>query len=81
MEDVLKSSAQSLYEEDFYAWTQEQAALLRAGRVASVDLPNVLEEIETLGRKEIAELRSRFTVLAQHRHQASASMLPPHPSP
>ncbi len=66
MEDVSKSSARDLYDRDFYAWTQEQAALLREGRVANLDLPNVLEEIETLGRKEIAELRSRFTVLAHH---------------
>ena len=72
MEDVpISSSASdgagsSLYDDDFYAWTQQQAALLRQGRVASLDLPNVLEEIETLGRKEIAELRSRFTVLALH---------------
>ena len=66
LEDIPASSAQSLYDDDFYAWTQQQAALLRQGRLAAVDLPNVLEEIETLGRKEVAELRARFTVLAQH---------------
>lgn len=60
------ASTSSLYDDDFYAWTQQQAAILRNGRVASLDKPNVLEEIESLGRKEIAELRSRFTVLAQH---------------
>ena len=66
MEDFPINSAQTLYDQDFYAWTQEQAALLRHGRVDDIDVPNVLEEIETLGRKEVAELRSRFTVLALH---------------
>ena len=66
VEDVPTRPAPDLYDTDFYAWTQAQAALLRQGRLANVDVPNVLEEIEALGRKEVAELRSRFTVLAQH---------------
>ena len=55
-----------LYERDFYAWTQEQVALIRDGDVAAMDLPNLLEEIEALGREEVSELRSRYTVLATH---------------
>ncbi len=66
MEDVPTAATQSLYDSDFYAWTQEQAALIRTGRVDGIDIRNLAEEIETLGRKEVAELRSRFTVLAQH---------------
>src|SRR4029450_10721316 len=38
-----------LYEQDFYAWTQEQAALLREGAVQELDLPNLAEEVEDLG--------------------------------
>ncbi len=30
----------SLYDRDFYAWSVEQAALLREGRVAEADLEN-----------------------------------------
>ena len=66
MEDPVARCASDLYESDFYAWTQRQAALIRDGDIAAVDLPNVLEEIETLGRKEVSELRSRYTVLATH---------------
>lgn len=55
-----------LYEADFYAWTQHQAALLRAGDLKEVDLVNILEEIETLGRKEVSELRSRLRILSAH---------------
>ncbi|MEI6706110.1 MAG: DUF29 domain-containing protein [Methylococcales bacterium] len=54
------------YQKDFYAWTQEQAALLKAGRLHELDLINLLEEIETMGRSEKRELDSRLTVLLVH---------------
>lgn len=34
-----------------YAWAFEQAQLLRLGRFSELDLPNVIEEIESLGRE------------------------------
>jgi hypothetical protein len=59
-------SNSSLYERDFYAWTNEQAALLREGRVAQADLANIAEEIESMGRSEKRELVSRLTMLLLH---------------
>ena len=56
----------TLYEADFYAWTQEQAKLLRAQQWELVDIENLIEEIETLGRQERRELRNRLTVLLGH---------------
>lgn len=56
----------SLYETDFYAWANEQAALLRAGRLSAADIENIAEEIESLGRSEKRELVSRLTVLLAH---------------
>jgi hypothetical protein len=44
------------YEQDFYAWTQEQARMLRAGALAHLDIPNLVEEIESMGRSEKREL-------------------------
>jgi hypothetical protein len=41
--------ALSLYETDFYAWTQAQAALLRNHQWKQLDLQNLIEEIECLG--------------------------------
>ena len=55
-----------LYETDFYAWTQHQAELLKTGRLSHLDAANILEEIETLGRKEVSELRSRLRILLAH---------------
>lgn len=56
----------TLYDSDFYAWTQEQAKLLREQKWESVDIANVVEEIESLGRQERRELRNRFGVLLGH---------------
>jgi Domain of unknown function DUF29 len=53
----------SLYERDFYARANEQAALLRAGRLAEADLENIAEEIESMARSEKRELASRLKVL------------------
>ncbi len=54
------------YDRDFHAWASEQAALLRAGRVAEADIAHIAEEIETLGRAEKRELVNRLAVLLLH---------------
>jgi len=60
------SDAGNIYERDFYAWTQQQAALLREGRFSDLDIKNLIEEIESLGRSEKRELESRLKVLLMH---------------
>ncbi|TFW16828.1 DUF29 domain-containing protein [Massilia arenosa] len=54
------------YETDFVAWTSEQAALLRAGKLSDLDLEHIAEEIEDLGRHYKRELGSRLTQLIAH---------------
>jgi hypothetical protein len=56
----------TLYEHDFYAWANEQAGLLRAGRLSELDIENLAEEIESMGRSEKRELTSRLQVLTMH---------------
>ncbi len=51
------------YDRDFYAWANEQAALLREGKLAQADIEHIAEEIESMGRTEKRELVSRLTVL------------------
>ncbi len=53
----------TLYEQDFYAWTLQQAELLRSRQLDCADLDNIAEEIESMGRSEKRELTSRLTVL------------------
>ena len=54
------------YGADFYTWTVEQAALLREGRVGELDLQNLAEEMETLGRSEFSALASAYRVILAH---------------
>ena len=56
----------TLYETDFYAWTQRQAALLRAEEFEQIDWNNLIEEIESLGRSEKHEIASRLIVIIMH---------------
>jgi len=64
------------YEEDFYAWTVEQSRVLRSGELSTIDAANIAEEIESMGRSDRRELKSRLVVLVLHllkwRHQPSA---------
>ncbi len=53
----------SLYDEDFLAWTQQQAALVRAGGLDQLDRENLAEELDTMGRSEWGELENRLEVL------------------
>lgn len=56
----------SLYDEDFYSWSYQQAALLRAGRLRDIDVENIAEEIESLGRSQASSLQSSFRLIAMH---------------
>ncbi len=56
----------TLYREDFYAWTQQQAKLLQAKEFTEVDWQNLIEEIESMGISERKELTSRLRVLLMH---------------
>ncbi len=56
----------ALYDRDFYAWANEQAALLRAGKLAQADIEHIAEEIESMGMTEKRELANRLAVLLAH---------------
>ncbi len=51
------------YESDVHQWAVEQAAHLRAGRLEALDLENIAEEIDSVGRSEKREIESRLEVL------------------
>lgn len=54
------------YENDFYAWSLEQAALIRSGDWSRADAEHIAQEIESMGKTEKRELISRLTVLLLH---------------
>ncbi len=58
--------AQSLYERDFYQWIEETSHLLEEGKFAQLDIQNLVEELQTMGRSEKRAIRSNLTVLLHH---------------
>jgi hypothetical protein len=66
----MSTSAARLYEQDFVRWTEEQSSALRdAARIGTnlpLDWENLAEEVESLGRSQRHELRSRIGVILEH---------------
>ena len=56
----------SSYEKDFYKWSNEQAMLLRIGDYSHADITNIVEEIESLGRRDKRSLKSEIRRLLHH---------------
>jgi hypothetical protein len=63
---VAINKTSDLYELDFYGWTQQQAKFLQEGKWDCLDIPNLIEEIESLGKQQRQELRSRLGILLGH---------------
>ncbi|MEN9215781.1 MAG: DUF29 domain-containing protein [Gloeomargarita sp. HHBFW_bins_162] len=56
----------NLYQSDFYAWTITQAKLLAQGQFNQLDIPNLIEEITSLGKQQEQELENRLGILLGH---------------
>lgn len=56
----------ALYEKDFCAWSFEQAELLKKGHINELDIGNIAEEIESLGKSERSAVRSLIVVWLHH---------------
>jgi hypothetical protein len=56
----------NLYEDDFYAWTKQNAELIRQGRLSEVDFENIVEELEGMGRSEKRGFVSHLRILIAH---------------
>jgi hypothetical protein len=63
---VVPQDKQSLYENDLYSWTNQQATLIRAGRLDELDLDHIAEELDDLGSEIYRRLESALTVLFLH---------------
>ena len=59
-------SSLNIYQTDFQAWTKEQIEILRNQEWHKLDLENLIEEIDTLGRQQRQELRNRLAILIGH---------------
>ena len=59
---MMKSA--TLHDRDFYAWTLQQSALLREGRLSEADVEHIADELESMGASERRELINRLGVVA-----------------
>ncbi|RIK43384.1 MAG: DUF29 domain-containing protein [Chloroflexi bacterium] len=62
----MNQTTTTTYDTDFYAWTQQQANLLRQGELAKLDIEHLIEEIEDMGMSQRRALSSRLQVLISH---------------
>lgn len=54
-----------LYQQDFYRWTQETAALIAAGKWHEIDQTLLADEVAGLGRDDQREIARRVQRLLQ----------------
>ena len=62
----IKPEAKSIYDQDFYVWTEVQAELLRQRRFEALDLDNLIEEVEGFGDSKKSAVLSNATVVIEH---------------
>ena len=68
------AQASSAYDEDFFSWTQDQAAALRrAGDHGDIDVAHLAEEIEDLGKRDLREVTSFLRVVFLHLMKIAAN--------
>ncbi len=62
----IQPTTQTLYDDDYYLWLKTTINQLRARQFLSVDLDNLLEELETMGRREKRTIESLLIKLLEH---------------
>lgn len=62
----LKTMSATLYEQDFYLWIQATVQTLKSHQWEELDLQNLIEEVETMGRSEKNALKSNLIVVLLH---------------
>ena len=63
---IIQPATQSLYDQDYYLWLRTIINQLRTGQFSAVDLDNLLEELEDMGRREKRTIKSLLIKLLEH---------------
>jgi hypothetical protein len=56
----------NLYNEDYYLWLEATVKKLKNGQVNELDLDNLIEELESMGKSEKRAIESLLTRLLEH---------------
>lgn len=62
----IQIASQNLYKQDYYLWLRTTINQLRTKQFAAVDLDNLLEELESLGRSQKRAIKSLLIKLLEH---------------
>lgn len=62
----MKTLTPTLYDIDFNLWIEQTVNQLKKGNLKDLDIENLVEEIESMGRSEKREIYSRLKVLLIH---------------
>jgi hypothetical protein len=60
------NNTETLYETDFNLWIEQTVSQLKNGQLQDLDLENLIEEIESMGRSDKREIKTRLIVLIMH---------------
>ena len=60
------TTVETLYDQDFALWIEETVKQLKSGDFSQVDLENLIEEVDSLGRRDKRELENRLITLFEH---------------
>ncbi|WP_341524833.1 DUF29 domain-containing protein [Nostoc sp. UHCC 0302] len=63
---IIQSATQTLYDQDYYLWLRTTINQLRTEQFSAVDLDNLLEELETISRREKRAIESLLIKLLEH---------------
>ena len=66
LETPQSSQPGGLYEQDFYAWIEEQVGALRSGQMHRLDMENLAEEMEDMGRSQRRAVKSALIIILSH---------------
>ncbi|WP_353931172.1 DUF29 domain-containing protein [Okeanomitos corallinicola TIOX110] len=66
MQTPTKPETQTLYDQDYYLWIKTTINQLRTGQFSAVDLENLLEELETLGRSQKRTIQNLLINLIEY---------------
>ncbi|MEB3309931.1 MAG: DUF29 domain-containing protein [Snowella sp.] len=62
----MKTLTKTLYDTDFNLWIEQTVTALKKGNLQELDLENLIEEIESMGKSDKRSLVSRLEVLLMH---------------
>ena len=73
---MTKTSLKTLYDIDFALWIEDTVNQLKSRNIENLDWDNLIEEIESLGKRDKRELKNRLVTLFEHILKRNYVMLP-----